>query len=145
MNQFHLTMYSYSEDEIENFCHEAYQNQRRLCRLYGSNKKDLKPSKFSIDVFKKKENDIRPSSSQGRRDQNPDEFSSVSKTKPTIQKFFERQLNEMDVQIHADNFNISQPWFVGYQNSTSSQGSPLSLAARYEMKNIHFGHLFLHV
>ena len=138
-----VIMYS-EDDEVENLCLlKAYQNQRRLCRLYGSNTKNLKTSQIwrrcatednplsSLCTEEENNRTKSTSSTTLEMSQNKHENNgSNSGSHATVQKFFDRQLNEIDVDIHADNFNISQPWFVGYQNSTSSQGSPLSLAAR---------------
>ncbi len=128
------------DEEIESLYFESYQNQRRLCRLYGSSAKNLKTSQNG----KMKNKDGLCSSSSSSSCENLKTLSSPKDTqtlgtslnnnssgsKAPVQKFFDRQLNDLDVEVHADNFNISQPWFVGYQNTTSSQGSPLSLAAR---------------
>ena len=123
------------EDEVERFCYESYKNQRRLCRLYGSKTKNLKLGRTQDE----KENDNDHPSENNRKKcanktvqkchENNDESTS-NRSNALAKKFFDRKLNEIDVEIHADNFNINQPWFVGYQNTISSQGSPLSLAAR---------------
>lgn len=128
-------MYS-DEDEIERFCYESYQNQRRLCRLYGSKTKNLKLGRIQNE--KENDNDHPSESDKKKKCANntvqkcheSNNESTCNRSNAVVQKFFDRKLNEIDVEIHADNFNINQPWFVGYQNSTSSQGSPLSLAAR---------------
>jgi len=89
--------------------------QRRLSRLYGSNAKN-----------------IRRGSSQKKNAKVKDEEPPKDNTNSarTVEKFIDRTRNEQAVEIHADNYNITQPWFVGYQNAGGLSGSPQALVSR---------------
>ncbi len=104
-------------DEEDERLIEVSKRQIRLSRLYGSKSKNLKKgrrkdcnSKYCGNSNLKKDDD----SIQRKRSQ----------------KFFERKRDESTVEIHADNYKIAHPWFVGYKNTISLQGSPLALASR---------------
>ncbi len=107
---------------------EICQEQRRLSRLYGSKTRRLKKGKI------KSEKDINGSTKSDSVKKNTNDTSKKSNSKndkQEVQKFFDRPTDELLVEIHADNYNINHPWFVGYQNTASLQGSPNALASRY--------------
>lgn len=113
-------MISSRDDKNDGFIMEA----RRLTRLYGS-KSNLKKGKI-----KERDNDDCVDVKLSSKDpvKNKDDLIITKK----VEKFFKRNRDELMVEIHADNYNIKQPWFVGYRNTTSLQGSPQALASRYE-------------
>ena len=129
------------EDDQEQII-DACQQQRRLSRLYGSKKGRHMNKGRRRTKTRKNENDdcsnkyngpVKKETTLGNNN-NEDDLKQ-GKTK-TIQKFFDRSRDELSVDIHADNYNISHPWFVGYQNTTSLQGSPYALASRYVINNL---------
>lgn len=105
---------------------ERCQEQRRLSRLYGSKTRNLKKGKIKHE----KDNDSTKQDIT-KMNKNDTKGELNSKKEKKVEKFFDRPTDELLVEIHSDNYNISHPWFVGYQNTTSLQGSPNALASRY--------------
>jgi hypothetical protein len=115
----------------------ACQEQRRLSRLYGSKARNLKRGRFK-GTNKKSDNETPKGSSTKQKEmittnkKNNDGDTSNGKQSKEVQKFFDKPRNdELLMDIHADNYKINHPWFVGYQNTISLQGSPHALASRY--------------
>ena len=104
---------------------ERCQEQRRLSRLYGSKTRNLKKGKIKHE----KDNDSTKQDIT-KMNKNDTKGELNSKKEKKVEKFFDRPTDELLVEIHSDNYNISHPWFVGYQNTTSLQGSPNALASR---------------
>ena len=95
--------------------------ERRLLRLYGSNARNIRRGRKSK----------KPCAHDAEMtDENKVNSDTVKKSRDICTKFTERERDEKTVEIHADNYNINQPWFVGYQNSNSLCGCPQALASR---------------
>lgn len=93
---------------------DTCKQQRRLSRLYGSKSRNLKRGKMGKKCSKKDNVD-----SQKNGDGNKN-----------VLKFFDRKRDELTVDIHADNYKVDHPWFLGYRNTISLQGRPEALASR---------------
>lgn len=126
---------------------------RRLSRLYGSNirhvAKSEKRSKRKIEKGGGRESaqartppmasntapnaSTRQSQTDGKGETAEFSFDRLAQPKSTVRKFLERPDEERQpTEMHASNFNIDRPWFVGYRNSpTLPAGSPLAISSRY--------------
>lgn len=109
---------------------ELCMQQRRLSRLYGScaniwkgrikEKNNEKPEPAAA-----KEDSQQKTSENKKAPPKPKE----SKRRGTMEKFVDRKIDEMDLEIHHNHDNV-QPWYSGYQNSSSICGCPQALASR---------------
>lgn len=109
----------YEESNRKELCMQ----QRRLCRLYGSN----------AGRIKVKHNENTPPAAKEDSQQKMSEKNAPlkpkSKRRLTVEKFVDRKLEEVDLEIHHNHNNV-QAWYSGYQNSSSICGCPQALASR---------------
>ena len=106
---------------------ELCMQQRRLSRLYGSNA-NIRKGRIKV---KHNENTItaKDDSQQKTSENKNAALKPTSKRRVTIEKFVDRKIDEMDLEIHHNHNNV-QPWYSGYQNSSSICGCPQALASR---------------
>ena len=132
---------------------------RRLTRLYGINVKSVATSDVRFKPRKRKpaeevhcslsqdtartgtvakalSNFLKPvkksNEKEVRQEKVPSSMEILAEPKSRVLKFDRRPRDEADLtEMHADNYNIEQPWLVGYRNSPElPAGSPFAIASR---------------
>lgn len=101
--------------------------QRRLSRLYGSNA-NIRRGRTKEKNEPAAPTALKPKEASKEKVKENKEMSEP-KRRGTMEKFANRKIDVTDLEIHH-NHDIAQPWYSGYQNSSSLSGYPQALVSR---------------